>query len=62
MCSARLHYLRFWSVRGAVVVLDCEIIYTGSAKKMYTQFNEKKSILYVSTKFNYTSQIEYNLQ
>ena len=27
MCCARLHYLCFWSVHGAVVVLDCEIIY-----------------------------------
>ena len=27
MCCARLHYLCFLSVRGAVVVLDCEILY-----------------------------------
>jgi hypothetical protein len=26
MCYARLHYLRFWSVLGAVVVLDCKIV------------------------------------
>jgi len=27
MCCVRLHYLRFWSFRVAVVVLYCEIMY-----------------------------------
>jgi len=29
---------------------------------MYTHFNEENSMLYVSIKFNYTSQVEYKLQ
>jgi len=37
-------------------------IYTGPTKKMCTHFNERNSMLYVSTNFNYTSQVEYTLQ
>ena len=29
---------------------------------MYTHFNKENAMLYVSTKFNYTSQVEYKLQ
>ena len=38
------------------------VTYTGFAKKMYTHFNKKNAMLYVSNKFNYTSQVKYKLQ
>jgi len=36
--------------------------YTGSAKKFIHNLTKEKSMLYVSIKFNYTSQVEYKLQ
>jgi len=36
--------------------------YTGSDKKYIHNLTKENSMFYVSTKFNYTSQVEYKLQ
>jgi len=44
------------------MIKETAFIYTESTKKMYTHLTKENCMLYVSTNFNYTSQVEDTLQ